>query len=272
MRLSEKLNESVSWIRERVSFVPQTGVVLGSGLGGFGEKISEKRIFSYKEIPHFRPTRVLGHAGLLILGNVHDRPVAVLQGRCHYYEGHDMEEVIFPVQTLCALGIRTLLLTNAAGGIRPDLAPGDLMVIRDHLNLMGVNPLRGENDEKVGPRFPDMSRIYDGDLIEILCRTLRSMNLEEKTGVYAAVSGPSYETPAEVRMLAALGADAAGMSTAPEAIAARHMGVRVAGISCITNQAAGISRRPLSHEEVMKTAEMAQDRFIDLLSKAIAAL
>jgi purine-nucleoside phosphorylase len=207
-----------------------------------------------------------------VTGRVGGVPVAVLQGRYHYYEGHDIRDVVFPVRVLGRLGIECLLLTNAAGGISPRLAPGDLMVIRDHINLMGVHPLRGENDERLGPRFPDMSSVYDRPAGETIGAALRSLKLPDHRGVYAALSGPSYETPAEIRMLSILGADAVGMSTVPEAIAARHMGMRVAGISCITNLAAGISAAPLSHAEVTETAERVKKTFIALLETIVPGL
>ncbi len=269
MKIYDQILEAIEFIRGRTSLMPDVGVVLGSGLGEFADTLAEKTVISYAEIPHFKRSRVPGHAGQLVLGKVKDKPSAVLQGRCHYYEGFDIDEVVLPVRVLCKLGIKSLLLTNAAGGINPMLLPGDLMIIRDHINMMGVNPLRGENDERLGSRFPDMSRVYDQDLIAVTAAAMADMGLGVKKGVYAAVSGPSYETPAEIRMLQALGADAVGMSTVPEALAARHMGVRVAGISCISNHAAGISPKPLSHKEVTETADRIKDTFIQVLTTII---
>jgi purine-nucleoside phosphorylase len=268
----DKIMEAVEFVRKGSPLAPRVGVVLGSGLGEFAARVENAAAIEYAAIPHFRKVSVAGHAGRLVLGKVGAVPVAVLQGRYHYYEGHDILDVVFPVRVLGKLGVKSLLLTNAAGGIGKALSPGDLMVIRDHVNLMGINPLRGANDERLGPRFPDMSAVYDPDFQEIIVAAERQIGLAGKRGVYLALSGPSYETPAEVRMLAALGADAVGMSTVPEAICARHMGMRVAGVSCITNLAAGISERPLSHSEVTETAERVKGDFIKLLGAVIPKL
>ena len=265
----QRIMAAAAFIKENSALSPRVGVVLGSGLGEFAERVAEKTVIEYADIPHFQKVSVAGHAGHLVLGKVGGVPVAVLQGRYHYYEGHDIGDVVFPVRLLCKLGIAGLLLTNAAGGIGAELRPGDLMIIRDHINLMGINPLRGSNDERLGPRFPDMSAVYDPDFQEIIAAAQKEIGLAAKRGVYLALSGPSYETPAEILMLAALGADAVGMSTVPEAICARHMGVRVAGISCVTNLAAGISKQPLSHKEVTETAARVKDDFIRLLEIVI---
>lgn len=264
-----QIEEAVAFIKSRASLCPEVGVVLGSGLGEFAEIITEKVVIPYDEIPHFKIVSVVGHAGRLVIGKINGKSVAVMQGRYHYYEGHDIREVVFPVRVLCSLGVKKLLLTNAAGGINSMLVPGDLMIIRDHINMMGLNPLRGENDERMGPRFPDMSRVYDENLMAIIAEAMQALGMGVKKGVYLALSGPSYETPAEIRMLAAIGADAVGMSTVPEAIAARHMGIAVAGISCVCNFAAGISKTPLSHKEVTETANRVKDQFIRLLSTVI---
>ena len=268
----ERIMDAVGFIRKNSTLLPQAAVVLGSGLGEFAEAVSGPTAIAYADIPHFKKVSVAGHAGRLVLGRVGAMPVAVLQGRYHYYEGHDINDVVFPVRVLAKLGVKSLLLTNAAGGIGRELRPGDLMVIRDHINLMGVNPLRGANDERLGPRFPDMSAVYDREFQEVIAAAQKEAGLAAKKGVYLALSGPSYETPAEIRMLAALGADAVGMSTVPEAICARHMGVRVAGISCITNLAAGISAQPLSHKEVTETAERVKGDFIKLLKLVVPQL
>jgi purine-nucleoside phosphorylase len=246
-----QIMEAVEAIKKQANLTPRLGLVLGSGLGEFAEWVESRTLIPYEEIPHFKKAGVAGHAGRLVLGKVASVPVAVMQGRYHYYEGHDIADVIFPIRVLARLGIKTLLLTNAAGGIGRDLSPGDLMIIRDHINLMGV---------------------YDPAFQEIIAEEQREIGLEPKRGVYAGLSGPSYETPAEIRMLAALGADAVGMSTVPEAVCARHMGVNVAGISCITNPAAGISTQPLSHAEVTETAERVKQDFIRLLNRVIPKL
>jgi purine-nucleoside phosphorylase len=268
----KRVMEAVDFIRGRSGLAPCVGVVLGSGLGEFAAHVSEPTAIEYAAIPNFKNVSVAGHAGRLVLGRVGGAPAAVLQGRTHYYEGHDIADVVFPVRVLGKLGIHSLLLTNAAGGIGAALRPGDLMIIRDHINLMGLNPLRGANDERLGPRFPDMSAVYDPEFQDIIAAAHEEIGLTPQRGVYLALSGPSYETPAEIRMLAALGADAVGMSTVPEAICARHMGLRVAGISCVTNLAAGISKQPLSHQEVTETAEKVKGDFIKLLRLVIPKL
>ena len=267
MKIFDQVEDAVRFIKQQGKLLPGVGVVLGSGLGEFAEAVSERVVIPYESIPHFKKVSVVGHAGRLVVGKIDGKVIVVMQGRYHFYEGHDIAEVVFPVRVLCWLGIKKLLLTNAAGGINPMLLPGDLMIIRDHINLMGVNPLKGENDDRLGPRFPDMSRVYDEALIDIIAGGMQSMGMGVKKGVYAALSGPSYETPAEIRMLSVLGADAVGMSTVPEASAARHMGVSVAGISCVSNLAAGISKTPLSHQEVTETANRVKDRFIKLLTE-----
>lgn len=268
----EQMMEAADFIRTACPLPPRVGVILGSGLGEFADSVAEPSGVAYSAIPHFKTAGVAGHAGRLVLGRVGSVSVAVLQGRIHYYEGHEIDEVVFPVRVLAALGVRSLLLTNAAGGINRDFRPGDLMVIRDHINLTGVNPLRGRNDDRLGPRFPDMSTLYDPAFQEIIAAALLEMGRPARRGIYAGLAGPSYETPAEIRMLAALGADAVGMSTVAEAIAARHMGLRVAGISCITNLAAGVSAQPLRHSEVTETAERVKGDFIRLLNRVVPQL
>ncbi|MCU0276043.1 MAG: purine-nucleoside phosphorylase [Acidobacteria bacterium] len=265
----DKIMEAVEFIRAKSLLQPRVGVVLGSGLGEFAARVEGAAAIPYEEIPHFRKVSVAGHAGRLVLGTVGGAPTAVLQGRYHYYEGHAIEDVVFPVRVLARLGIQSLLLTNAAGGIGRELQPGDLMIIRDHINLMGLNPLRGANDERLGPRFPDMSAVYDPAFQEVIAAAQAEIGRTPRHGVYLALSGPSYETPAEIRMLAALGADAVGMSTVPEAVCARHLGLRVAGISCVTNLAAGISKAPLSHNEVTETADRVKGDFMKLLTLVI---
>jgi len=272
MDLYEHIMDAVSFIKKNCPLVPQVGVVLGSGLGEFADSVAEPTVLAYADIPHFKNVGVAGHAGRLVLGRIGPVFVAVLQGRIHYYEGHDIADVVFPMRVLAKLGIHSLLLTNAAGGINPAFQPGDLMIIRDHINLMGINPLRGANDERLGPRFPDMSAAYDPAFQGVIAAALEENGRPARRGVYLALGGPSYETPAEIRMFATLGADSVGMSTVPEALCARHMGLRVAGVSCITNLAAGISAQPLSHQEVTAMGERVKNDFICLLNRVIPKL
>jgi len=272
MKIRDHLNEAVEFIRTYDPVPPEVGVVLGSGLGEFADSIEQTATIPYEEIPYFKKVNVKGHAGRLVMGTVGGRKVAIMQGRYHYYEGHGIHELVFPVRVLCRLGAGKLLLTNAAGGINPALEPGDLMIIRDHINLMATNPLKGENDDELGPRFPDMSTVYDQDMRGIIASEMLELGMPVKEGVYAAMIGPSYETPAEIKMLSVIGADAVGMSTVPEAIAARHMGAKVAGISCVTNLAAGISSKPLDHKEVTETADRTKEFFIQLLKNTIPRL
>lgn len=266
MGLYEQVQETVRAVRERAgSLSPRVGIILGSGLGDFADGFARKVVIPYSELPHFPHSSVPGHAGRLVLGLVGGEPVVAMQGRVHAYEGHSPAQVSFPARVLCALGLHTLVVTNAAGGVNPGFQPGDLMVITDHLNLSGANPLTGPNDERLGPRFPDMTTAYPEALRAQLLESGRLAGVELKQGVYAVLSGPSYETPAEIRMLRTLGADAVGMSTVPEVIAANHMGVRVAGVSCITNLAAGLGGKPLTHEEVAETAHRVKHVFTRLL-------
>jgi len=256
-------------IRARITVEPKLALVLGSGLGQLADEFQEAVAIPYQEIPGFVSSTAEGHAGRLVAGKIENVPVLAMQGRVHYYEGYSLEEVTFPVRTFKLLAIRTLLLTNAAGGIDVELSQGALMVISDHLNLMGVNPLRGPNDEAFGQRFPDMTEVYSRDLQEIVVEEARAMGVEVRRGIYAALPGPSYETPAEIHMLRTFGADAIGMSTVPEAIVARQMGLEVLGISCITNMAAGISDQPIDHEEVMETGRQVKETFSGLLRRVI---
>jgi purine-nucleoside phosphorylase len=251
---------------------PKLGLVLGSGLGHYAERLAEASSLAYAEIPHFPRTSVAGHAGRLWFGRVGNMPVAVLQGRVHLYEGFTPPEVVFPVRTLAALGVEAVCLTNAAGGVRESFAGGELMRIVDHLNLTGQNPLVGPDDGSRGPRFPDLSQAYDAELGEILDEVAGSQGLDLHAGIYAQLTGPSYETPAEVRMLRMLGADAVGMSTVHETIALRHLGVRVAAISCITNPAAGVSSRPVLHAEVTEVAAGAGREIAGLIDGFVARL
>ena len=268
----ERAEHATRIIRARTTVEPRIAVVLGSGLGGFADDFEEPVAIPYDEIPGFVRSTAQGHAGKLVIGKIDGIPVLAMQGRLHYYEGYSLEEVTFPVRTFGLLGIKTLVLTNASGGINVQLSQGALMVISDHVNLMGVNPLRGPNDDRFGPRFPDMSAVYSPELQEVVVEEAKAIGIEVRRGIYGALSGPSYETPAEIHLLRNLGADAVGMSTVPEAIVARQMGLEVLGISCITNMAAGISDEPINHEEVMATGDRVRETFTELLRNVIGAI
>lgn len=270
--VQEKLQEAVLYIRSRCTLRPKLGLVLGSGLGAFVKQIKIDTSIPYDEIPHFSGTAIEGHQGVLHLGTVKDYPIAVLQGRVHYYEGYPMSDVVFPTRTLAMLGINTLLLTNAAGGISPGMKAGDFMILSDHINLMGANPLMGPNLKNLGPRFPDMTEAYDAELVARMDKIMTTKKIRHHTGVYCAVSGPTYETPAEVKYLQVIGGNAVGMSTVPEAIAANHLGLRVGGISCITNLASGISKHKLSHDEVTETAKAVEQQFCEFLVDLLGEL
>lgn len=266
MSVLEQLDEAAAAVRPRADGRPEVGVVLGSGLGAWGDSLDDLVKVPYAEVPHMPRSTVVGHAGNLCLGSSGGVRVACLQGRVHLYEGHAPERVVFGVRLLARLGCRAVLLTNAAGGLGPGFQPGDLMLVTDHLNLMATNPLIGPNDAALGPRFPDMTEAYDRKLSALAREAAHDAGVAMHEGVYAGLLGPTYETPAEIRMLRVLGANAVGMSTVPEVIALRHMGVRAAAISCITNLAAGLSPAKLDHAEVEATASRTRDRFIALLS------
>lgn len=268
--LYSRAENAARTIRARTTEQASLAIVLGSGLGGFAEDFEDAVAIPYREIPGFVSSTAQGHVGSLVAGKIEGVPVLAMQGRVHYYEGYSLEEVTFPVRTFKLLGVNTLVLTNAAGGIDVQLSQGALMVISDHLNLMGVNPLRGPNDERFGPRFPDLSEVYARELQELVIEESKALGITTRRGVYAALAGPSYETPAEIHMLRAFGADAVGMSTVPEAIVARHMGLKVLGISCITNMAAGISESPINHDEVMETGQRVRETFTRLLRRVVA--
>lgn len=270
--LYARAEQAARTIRARTSLEPRIALVLGSGLGGFADEFEEAVAIPYAEIPGFATSTAEGHAGRLVLGKVGTVPVMAMQGRVHYYEGYTLEEVTFPIRVFKLLGIKQLVLTNAAGGIDIELSQGALMIISDHLNLMGVNPLRGPNDERFGPRFPDMSEAYSRKLQEVATAEARALNIDIRRGIYGGLAGPSYETPAEIHMLRACGADAVGMSTVPETIVARQMGIEVLGISCITNLAAGISDQPIHHAEVMETGARVRATFTKLLRGIIARM
>jgi purine-nucleoside phosphorylase len=268
-----QIEEAAACIARHVKEPERTvAVVLGSGLGAFAEQLPGARAIPYADIPHFPQSHVPGHAGRLVFGSVEGRPVVLQQGRVHLYEGWSPWEVTLPVRVLTALGVRTLIITNAAGGLNPDFHPGDLMLIRDHLNLTGHNPLAGDNLPDFGPRFPDMSEAYPQAMRQVAREVAASLGLGVCEGIYAGLLGPSYETPAEIRMLRTLGADAVGMSTVSEVIAAVHGGLRVLGVSCITNLAAGISATPLSHAEVTETGQRVARDFVRFLGAVVPRL
>lgn len=279
----ESAAKAAAFIRTKTELEPRTALVLGSGLGAFADSVAEAVRIPYEEIPGFARSTVEGHAGRLVIGKVDGVPVIIQQGRFHFYEGYDMEQVMMPVRTFGLIGVERVILTNAAGSVNSDMRPGSLMIISDHLNCMGMNPLRGPNDERFGPRFPDMTNVYDDEMQEAALAAANAIADERAAdgadterydlvhrGIYCALSGPTYETPAEVRMYRQLGADAVGMSTVPEAIAARHMGLKVLGISCITNLAAGMSGEAIDHEEVMETGARVADVFGELLRRVIS--
>lgn len=269
MSLGQQLGEAVRLIESRTKLRPSVGLVLGSGLGAFARSLDKAVAIPYPEIPHFPVSTAVGHAGQLVVGIAGGVPVAVMAGRAHRYEGYRLEQVVFPVRVLGRFGIKILVLTNAAGSVNVNYKPGELMVIEDHINYMGSNPLIGPNDEQLGPRFFDMSEAYDPKLREIAERACGKAGVPVRHGVYIAFTGPSYETPAEIRMARTLGADAVGMSTVPEVIAARHMGIRVLGISCITNMAAGVLKKKLDHREVLEVGEKAAAGLLDVLGRII---
>ncbi len=272
MNIYKKIKEAVESIQKQTQLQPEIGLILGSGLGPIAEHVTDATTISYSQIPHFHNPSVEGHAGKMIIGKMNQVPVVLLQGRFHLYEGHSMEDVVFPTRTICGLGIHTLVLTNAAGGVNTRFRPGDIMFIEDHLNLMGDNPLKGPNLSQLGPRFPDLSEAYHRGCLDAFKKTAEELKISFQTGTYAGLLGPTYETPAEVRMLRTLGADAVGMSTVPESIAANHLGVRVAGLSCITNLAAGLSPHKLSHQEVIDTSAQTADQMKTLILSTLPKL
>jgi purine-nucleoside phosphorylase len=267
----ERVREAADIVRERGG-QPEVAIVLGSGLGGFAGRLQDAVSIPYAELPHWPASAIVGHEGRLVIGTLAGRRVAALSGRVHYYEGHDLGTVTFATRVMASLGVRALMLTNAAGGITPALTPGTLMIIDDHINLLGSNPLMGPTEDRWGPRFPDMSEVYSTRLRGIADAVAREQGLPVGHGVYIAVPGPSYETPAEIRAFRALGADAVGMSTVPEAIVARQMGVEVLGISCISNAAAGVLPQPLDHAEVMEVARRVREPFGALLEGILGRL
>ncbi|AOY77089.1 purine-nucleoside phosphorylase [Clostridium formicaceticum] len=272
MRAIERISEAVNYISSRIKNPPKIGLILGSGLGVLGDEIQGAEIIPYEKIPHFPKSTVEGHAGELVIGELAGKAVVAMKGRFHYYEGYSMEMVTFPVRVMMALGAEIIIVTNAAGGANKSFSPGDLMLIEDHINFAFNNPLIGPNDPELGVRFPDMSNAYDKALISIAKSVAKGMYLDVKQGVYAYFTGPTYETPAEIRMIRTLGADAVGMSTVPEVIVARHGGAKVLGISCITNMAAGILDQPLNHEEVIETAQKVKQQFVSYVKEIIKSI
>lgn len=259
------MQKTLDFINEKTkNFKPEIGIILGSGLGDFAKNF-ESVCIPYSEIPGFETSTVQGHSGQLVFAEIKGKKVVMMQGRYHFYEGHPMERIVYPIKVMKKLGVKTLILTNAAGALNKSFKPADLMLISDHINFMGTNPLIGPNDESLGTRFPDMSEVYNKKLLELAQNCAKKIGIEVQKGIYAACTGPSYETPAEVKMLSMLGADAVGMSTAPEAVVANYCGIKVLGISCISNSAAGVQQNPLSHEEVIATTNIAKEKFQSLI-------
>lgn len=272
MKTMDKLERCLAAVRRKTDFEPQVALVLGSGLGDYGKEVEVETVIPYSEIEGFPVSTAPGHAGRFLLGRVAGVKVAVMQGRVHYYEGYPMEDVVLPARLLGLMGAKALFLTNAAGGVNYTMNPGDLMLLRDQITCFVPSPLIGPNEDKLGVRFPDMSRVYDEELAGIIRTAAAGCGIPLKEGVYCQLTGPQFESPAEIRMLRMLGADAVGMSTAVEAVAARHMGMRVAGVSCISNLACGMTSAPLTSEEVNETAARVADRFTRLVTESIRAM
>lgn len=266
MLYSEKIAEAIKFISAKIDQKPKRAIILGSGLGSLADSIEDPIVIPYQDIPYWPRSTAPGHAGKLIFGIQEGVPTVIMQGRGHYYEGYTMQEVVFPVRVLGQLGINTLIVTNASGGINTDIPAGGIVAIQDHINFMGTNPLIGENDDETGLRFPDMTEAYDREYIQKLETAAEKENISLNRGTYIAFSGPSFETPAEIRMAEAIGADIVGMSTVPEVIAANHMGIRVCGISCVANAAAGISKNKLTHQEVLDTMKNSSASICRLIS------
>ncbi|WP_281242328.1 purine-nucleoside phosphorylase [Alteribacillus persepolensis] len=266
------MDDAKEMLEEKINEKPKAGLVLGSGLGVLAEDIEDAVKVRYEDIPGFPVSTVEGHAGQLVFGRLQGVPVVSMQGRFHYYEGYTLQEVTFPIRVMKALGVDTLLVTNAAGSVNESFAPGQLMLIKDHINLQGDNPLIGKNDERTGPRFPDMSSAYTPALMEKAREAAKKQNISLQEGVYAANTGPNYETPAEVKMIRTMGADAVGMSTVPEVVTAVHGGMKVLGISCLSNMAAGILDQPLSHDEVIETTNKVKEDFLALMKEILLVI
>ena len=272
MKFQDKINEAAKYILDRTQYKPEIGLILGSGLGDIANQIESAEYYAYNEIPGFPVSTVEGHAGRLVIGSLEGKIVVAMQGRFHYYEGYSMQEVTFPIRVMKLLGLEKIIVTNAAGAVNTSYTPGDLMLINDHINMSGDNPLIGKNLEQFGPRFPDMSNPYDKDLRFKVKEIAKDLDIKLQEGVYAMMSGPTYETPAEIKMLRVIGADAIGMSTVPEVIIAVHSGIKVIGISCMTNMAAGILEQPLNHNEVIETSTRVKSTFIKLMKNVVKNL
>jgi purine-nucleoside phosphorylase len=264
-----QIEKAAQFLQNKYTGKPKIGLILGSGLGVLAEEIKNPVRIPYNEIPDFPVSTVAGHAGQLVFGSLSDREVVAMQGRFHYYEGYSLNQVTFPVRVMKQLGVEILIVTNAAGGVNESYQPGDLMIISDHINNMGNNPLIGPNDARLGARFPDMSEAYNKELRQLAKQLAKKLNISIQEGVYIGNTGPTYETPAEVKMLRTLGGDAVGMSTVPEVIVARHAGMKVLGISCISNMAAGILNQPLTHDEVIETTEKVRNDFLTYVKKIV---
>lgn len=263
------INEAKEYIKDRIERIPDIAVILGTGLGSMIEHMENKKVIKYSDIPHFPESTVVGHAGEFVIGNIGSKYIIAMNGRFHYYEGYSLQQVTFPVRVIRALGVEKLIVTNASGGMNPEFEPGDLMIINDHINMIGTNPLIGKNIDELGPRFPDMSEAYNREFIKVAEESASKLDIKVQKGVYVAVSGPMYETPAELRMLRIIGADAVGMSTVPEVIAANHGGMKVLGISVITDMAIPDNLEPLDHSRVVETANKAKTKFAALVKDVI---
>ncbi|MBC2576483.1 purine-nucleoside phosphorylase [Peptostreptococcus canis] len=266
------VQESVNYINSKINCKPEIVLILGSGLGDLADEVENPTIISYKDIPNFKSSNVEGHKSQLVIGKFYGKNVLIMQGRFHYYEGYSQAEITYPIRVFKEMEIDKILVTNAAGGCNKDFKPGDLMIIKDHINFSGRNPLIGPNDEKEGPRFPDMSEAYSKKGIELIKKCAEELNIVIKEGVYMFFSGPSYETPSEIKMASILGADAVGMSTVPEVIVSKYCGMEVFGISCITNMAAGITYKPLNHKEVIETTKVAKEKFSGLVRMLVTKI
>ena len=265
----KRIDKIANFIQKKVDFVPDVLVILGSGLGSMADEVTDRIVLPYDEIDDFLVSTVEGHEGQFVFGSYKGKKVVMMQGRFHYYEGYSMKEVTLPVYVMRKLGVKNMVVTNACGGVNTEFTPGDLMLIEDHLNFTGNNPLMGQNFDEFGPRFPDMSKVYNRDLMALAEKIAKEENITLKRGVYAIYTGPSYETPAEIRAYRTLGADAIGMSTVPEAIVANYAGMRVLGVSCITNMASGILDQPLNHDEVIEVSTRVRGSFTTLISRVI---
>lgn len=264
--------EAKDYVTSKTEIVPAIGIILGSGLGALADEITDAVRIPYNEIPHFTQSNAIGHANELVIGNLNGKNIVAMKGRFHYYEGVTLDQVTFPVRLMKALGVEKLMITNACGAVNTSFEPGDLMVITDHLNLVANNPLIGPNNDELGPRFPDLSEVYNKELRNIVLEVAEEQGTKMQQGVYAWWTGPAYETPAEVRMIRTLGADAVGMSTVPEALVAAHGNMKVVGISCLTNMACGILDQPLSHDEVIEVAALVREKFLNLVKESIARM